>query len=135
MELIQPKNNKAHIVAPKMDEYDQTINSLTGNLLVPNEVVLREEHNGTTAFINAGGGVVITLEEQFSQGLKWIIKQVFPTFELYDESKKGIDGDTQKRVFRFIAGAGEGDIVLEYRNPWKPETAVVAEYRVHVIAK
>jgi hypothetical protein len=102
---------------------------------LPNEVTFHENEDGKVETMNSGGGVKVSLSENFGSGMKWMIVKSDDMFELHDESKKGQDHDDQLRLFRFLAKPGTGSITFELRNPWKKELQVAKSVTFHVTAK
>jgi predicted secreted protein len=68
----------------------------------PTKIELSEIDTGTTLNVANGGTVIVTLVEDTTKNLKWVVS-TSGSLKLTDESKKTPEPNAEKRIFTFKA--------------------------------
>lgn len=100
-----------------------------------------ESNTGTVMEVAINETTYIKLKSQLSTGYGWMIKSK-PDFITFAEKSdvetdnNGIDGAVDYQILNFKAtAAGEGEIVLLYKQPWEKEKKPERELKIKIKTK
>lgn len=94
-----------------------------------------------TVTLNIGETISLSVKSQLSTGYKWSIEKKPDLIEILSENEV-ITEDTQLaggfdyQIFKIKAlKSGEGEIVLQYYQPWKKEENPYKDKKIKIIVK
>ncbi len=94
-----------------------------------------------TVTLNNGETISLSVKSQLSTGYKWSVEKKPDVIEIVSENEV-ITDDTQLaggfdyQIFRIKAvKSGQGEIVLQYYQPWKKEENPYKDKKIKIIVK